>query len=97
MLQWGRRQTSTERVNAAVITAAFGQLQWGRRQTSTERRARPAPTIIPAPLQWGRRQTSTERGKQPRALRTAKFGFNGAADKRRRRDELVAHSGERVP
>jgi len=36
-LQWGRRQTSTERVARKRDVAPDTVLQWGRRQTSTER------------------------------------------------------------
>jgi len=36
-LQWGRRQTSTERRIARRSSRVSASLQWGRRQTSMER------------------------------------------------------------
>src|SRR5687767_14248463 len=35
-LQWGRRRTSTERLNNPIALAKEPSLQWGRRRTSTE-------------------------------------------------------------
>jgi len=65
------------------------QLQWGRRQTSTERRNPMGAAWSSALLQWGRRQTSTERCPHF-SVRRRIACFNGAADKRRRRDsELI--------
>jgi len=43
-------------------------------------------------LQWGRRQTSTERRRGRIASAVIGGGFNGAADKRRRRDPSIAPS-----
>jgi len=84
-LQWGRRQTSTERHYIRKIGELVHMLQWGRRQTSTERIAIVETSGHSMRLQWGRRQTSTERTRCALVSTRPTRRFNGAADKRRRR------------
>jgi len=92
LLQWGRRQASTESLRSSHWQERSHPLQWGRRQASTERLCKGSSWETPRGLQWGRRQASTER--LGRADVTKVPGrFNGAVDKRRRRDVRRALDG----
>jgi len=102
LLQWGRRQTSTER-----------PLVLGDRRDAPDDASMGPPTNVDGEvsvgashhfggsmLQWGRRQTSTERtDPEPETAIDMElqwrscWSFNGAADKRRRRESLVGYHG----
>jgi len=97
-LQWGRRQASTERPGLPMrIVVGSSVLQWGRRQASTESGDRGLIVWYLGRASMGP-STSVD-GEVSGVRGTARYHerFNGAVDKRRRREtQRVAVPGVRA-